>query len=137
MSNSSIQSIFTFTFIPNQQLHNNNFTHPNLSLFVRTDRDSYVWCTSYTCRTTIIFGTIKDYNLSINILASNNCLCHRNLFKNGVNSFSLMVDHFFFKNLKILYISHSMILFKFHQHVVQILIKSDFRLLMSASVMAT
>ena len=42
----------------------------------------------YTFRTAIIFGTIKNDSLLINNLASNNCLCHRNVFQNGVNNFS-------------------------------------------------
>ena len=70
----------------------------------------------YSYRTTIIFRTIKHYSPSINTLASNIHLCHRNLFQNGVNTFSNMINHFF-------YIFYHTILFKFHQHVVQILIK--------------
>ena len=57
-----------------------------------TDWNCYVLCKfkpSYTCQTTIIFETIKDY-----------CLCHRNLFHYGVNTFSNMVNHFFPKGLK-------------------------------------
>ena len=38
---------------------------------------------------------MKDDCLPNNTLASNNCLCHRNIFQTGVNtSFSKMVDHF-------------------------------------------
>ena len=40
------------------------------------------------------FGTMKDDSLSINILASNYCLCDRIIFQNGVNSFSKIVNHF-------------------------------------------
>ena len=47
-----------------------------------------------------IFGTLKDDSLLINILASNNCLCHINVFQNGVNLFSKTVNHFFVKTLK-------------------------------------
>ena len=47
-----------------------------------------------SCRATVIFGTMKDDSLSINTLASNNWLCHRNVFQNGVNAVSKMADHF-------------------------------------------
>ena len=49
-----------------------------------------------TCRTAIIFGTLKDDSLLINTLTSNNCLCHCNVFQIGVNPFSKMVDPDFF-----------------------------------------
>ena len=44
---------------------------------------------------------VSDYNkfwndsLSTNMLASNNCLCDRNVFANSVNTFSKMINHFF------------------------------------------
>ena len=45
------------------------------------------------------------------------------VFQNSVNTLPKMVNHFFFvKKLKILYSLDHTILFKFHQHVVQILI---------------
>ena len=44
------------------------------------------------CWTTIIFGTVKDGSLLINTKASNNCLYHRNVFQNGVNTFSEMIN---------------------------------------------
>ena len=57
-------------------------------------------------------------------LASNNCFSHRNVFQNGVNTLSKIVNHFFVKKHNILYGSdHYTILFKCHQHVVQILTK--------------
>ena len=40
------------------------------------------------------FCTMKDERLSINALASINCLRHRNVFQNVVNFFSKMVNHF-------------------------------------------
>ena len=40
----------------------------------------------------------------MSLLASNNYLCHRNVFQIGVNTFSKMVNHFLPKKLKILYI---------------------------------
>ena len=73
----------------------------------------------YTCRTIVIFGTLKDDSLEINILAVNNCFSHRNIFQNSVNTLSTI----FVKKLKFFYSSNCTILFKFHQHVVQILIK--------------
>ena len=75
--------------------------------FIRTDLVCHVWWNilpSYTCRTAIIFGTKKDFSLSINTLASNNCLYHRNLFQNGVNTFSNTVNHYLPKKVKSLYI---------------------------------
>ena len=65
---------------------------------------------------------------------------HKNVFQNGVNAFSKTVNPFFAKKLKIVYILYHMILFKFHQHVIQILIEfvwRDLRLSMSASIMVT
>ena len=44
--------------------------------------------TWYTCRTTVIFGTLKDDSHLIKIVASNNCFSHRNIFQNGVNTLS-------------------------------------------------
>ena len=48
----------------------------------------------YTCRTIVIFGTLEIDSLEINILALNNCFSHRNIFQNGVNTLSKMVNHF-------------------------------------------
>ena len=36
---------------------------------------------------------MKVQSLSNNTLASDNCLCHRNVFRNGVNTFSKIVNH--------------------------------------------
>ena len=52
------------------------------------------------CRTTIIFGTLKDDSLKINSLALNNCFSHRNIFQNGINTLSKMVNHFLSKSSK-------------------------------------
>ena len=51
----------------------------------------------YTCRSAVMFGTLKDDSLC-NILASNNCFSHRNVFQNGANTLSKIVNHFFEKN---------------------------------------
>ena len=56
---------------------------------------------SYMCRITVNFGRLKDESLKIIISALNNCLCHRNLFQNGVNTFT--------KKLKTLYILYHLI----------------------------
>ena len=85
------------------------------------------------------FGTMKDDRRSINTSASNTCFCHRNGFQNGVSPMSKMVTIFCHIELKILCISYCAIFFfKFHQHVVQIVINivcRDFRLPMTALVM--
>ena len=86
-----------------------------------------------TCRITVIFGTMKDDSLLIDTLASNNCLSHRNVFQNGVKTFSITVNHFCQK-LEILYISYHTILFKLHQHVAQILIKYFMESLQTSNV---
>ena len=74
-------------------------------------------------KTTVIVRTLKDDSLYVSRLASNYCFSHSNVFQNGVNTFSKMVDHFLSKKLIILYCLDHRILFKFHQHVVQMLIK--------------
>ena len=52
---------------------------------------------SYTCRSAVIFGTLKDDDRWNSILASNKCFSHRNVFQNGVNTMSKIVNHFFVK----------------------------------------
>ena len=57
----------------------------------------HVYCNfklCYTCRITVIVGTLKDGSLLINNLASNNCLSFRN-FQNGADDLSKIVDVFF------------------------------------------
>ena len=49
----------------------------------------------YTCRITGIFGTLQDWNLLINILASSNCFSFRNIFQNGVDTKSNIIDVLF------------------------------------------
>ena len=53
----------------------------------------------FTCRITIVFGTLKDESLLINILASNICFSFRNMFQNGVDALSKIVDAFLPKSL--------------------------------------
>ena len=71
---------------------------------------------------TVILGTLKDNSPLMNSLASNNCFSNRKVFQNGVNTLYKRLT-IFVKKLKILYILDLTILFKFHQNVVQILIK--------------
>ena len=46
---------------------------------------------SYTCRSAVIFVTLKDDSLWINVPASKNCFSHRNIFQNGLNTLSKFV----------------------------------------------
>ena len=48
----------------------------------------------------MMFGRIEDDSLTINTSASNTCLCHRNDFQNGVNTFSKMVNAVLLKRSK-------------------------------------
>ena len=41
----------------------------------------------------MIFRTMKNDSLSINTIASKSCLCHRNVFQNGPNSFLKVIVH--------------------------------------------
>ena len=71
------------------------------AVFHKTVRVSHVYCNfklSFTCRITVIFGTLKDGSLFINILASNICFSYRNMFQNGVDALSKIVDAFLSKS---------------------------------------
>ena len=67
----------------------------------------------FTCRITVIFGTLKDGSLLINTLASNICFSYRNMFQNGVDALSKIVDDFLSKKFKISYSLDYPIMFKF------------------------
>ena len=54
----------------------------------------------FTCRITVIFGTLKDGSLMINTLASNICFSYRNMFQNGVDALSKIFDAFLSKSSK-------------------------------------
>ena len=54
----------------------------------------------FTCRITVIFGTLKNGSLLNNNLASNSCFSYRNMFQNSVDSSSNIVDAFLFKSSK-------------------------------------
>ena len=86
------------------------------SFLHKTVRVCHVYCTfkiGFTCRITVIFGTLKDGSLLINTLASNICFSYRNMFQNGVDALSKIVDAFFSKKLKISSSSDYPIMFKF------------------------
>ena len=48
----------------------------------------------YMCQINVIFGTLKDGNFLINVLASNNCFSYRKIFQNGIDTKSKIIDAF-------------------------------------------
>ena len=76
------------------------------AVFHKTVRVCHVYCNfkiGFTCRITVIFRTLKDVSLLITTLASNLCyICfsYRNIFQNGVDALSKIVDAFLCKSLK-------------------------------------
>ena len=73
------------------------------AFFYKTFRVCHVYCNfkiGCTCRITVIFGTLKDGSLLINTLASNICFSYRNMFQNGVDALSKIVDAFLSKSSK-------------------------------------
>ena len=73
------------------------------AVFHKTVRVCHVYCNfkfGFTCRITVIFGTLKDGSLLINTLASNICFSYRNMFQNGVDALSKTVDAFLSKSSK-------------------------------------
>ena len=71
--------------------------------FIKTVRVCHVYCSlklGFTCQITVIFGTLKDGSLLINTLASNICFSYRNMFQNGVDALSKIVDAFLSKSSK-------------------------------------
>ena len=86
------------------------------AVFHKTGRVCHVYCNfklGFTCRITLVCGTLKDGSLFINTLASNICFSYRNMFQNGVGALSKIVDAFFVKKLKILSSSDYLKMFKF------------------------
>ena len=86
------------------------------AFFHKTVQVCHVYCNfkiGFTCRITVIFGTLKDGRLLISTLASNICFSYRNKFQNGVEALSKIVDAFFVKKLQILSSSDYSIMFKF------------------------
>ena len=73
------------------------------AFFHKTVRVCHVYSSfkiGFTCRITVIFGTLKDGSLLINTLASNICFSSRNMFQNGVDALSKIVDAFLSKSSK-------------------------------------
>ena len=73
------------------------------AFFHETVRVRHVYCNfkiGFTCRITAIFGTLKGGSLLINTLASNICFSYRNMFQNGVDALSKIVDAFLSKSSK-------------------------------------
>ena len=73
------------------------------AFFHKTVRVCHVYCNfkiGFTCRITVIFGTMKDGSLLISTLASNICFSYRNNFQNGVDALSKIVDAFLSKSSK-------------------------------------
>ena len=73
------------------------------AFFHKTVRVCHIYCNfniGFTWRITVIFGTLKDGSLLINTLASNICFGYRNMFQNGVDALSKIVDAFLSKSSK-------------------------------------
>ena len=73
------------------------------AFFHKTVRVCHVYCNfkiGFTCWITVIFGTLKDGSLLINTLASNICFSYSNMFQNGVDALSKIVDAFLSKRSK-------------------------------------
>ena len=73
------------------------------AFFHKTVQVCHVYCNAkigFTCRITVIFGTLKDVSLLINTLALNICFSYRNMFQKGVNTLSKIVDAFLSKSSK-------------------------------------
>ena len=73
------------------------------AFFHKTVRVCHVYCNfkiGFTCRITVIFGTLKDRSLLVNTLASNICFGYRNMFQNGVDALTKTVDAFLSKSSK-------------------------------------
>ena len=71
------------------------------AFFHKTVRVCHVYCNfkiGFTCRITVIFGTLKNGSLLINTLASNICFSYRNIFQNGVDALPKIVDAFLSKS---------------------------------------
>ena len=71
------------------------------AVFHKTARVCHVYCNfklGYTCRITVMFGTLKEGSLLSNTLASNICFSYRNMFQNGVDALSKIVDAFLSKS---------------------------------------
>ena len=73
------------------------------AVFHKTVRVCHVYCNfniGFTCRITVIFGTLKEGSLLINTSASNIYFSYRNMFQNGIDALSKIVDAFLSKSSK-------------------------------------
>ena len=73
------------------------------AFFHKTVRVCHVYSNfriGFTCWITVLFGTLKDGSLLINTLASNICFSYSNMFQNGVDALSKIVDAFLSKSSK-------------------------------------
>ena len=73
------------------------------AVFHKAVRVCHVYCDfkiGFKCRITVIFGKLKDGSFLINTLASNICFSYRNMFQNGVDALSKIVDAFLSKSSK-------------------------------------
>ena len=73
------------------------------AFFHKTVRVCHVYCNfkiGFTCRITVILGTLKDGSLLISTLASNICFSYRNKFQNGIDALAKIVDAFLSKSSK-------------------------------------
>ena len=82
---------------------NDAFNQFKPAVFHKTVRVCHVYCNfklGFTCRITVIFGTLKDRSLLINTLASKICFSYRNMYQKGVDALSKIVDTFLSKSSK-------------------------------------
>ena len=73
------------------------------AFFHKTVRVCHVYCNfkiGFTCRITVIFGTLKDGSLLLSTSVSNIFFSYRNKFQNGVDALSKIVDAFLSKSSK-------------------------------------
>ena len=71
------------------------------AVFHKTVRVCHVYCNfkiGFTCRITVIFGSLKDGSHLINALTWNICFSYRNMFQNGVDALSKITDAFLSKS---------------------------------------
>ena len=67
------------------------------AVFRKAVQVCHVYCNlkiGFTCRITVIFGTLKDGSLLINTLASIICFSYRNMFQNGLDALSKKLTPF-------------------------------------------
>ena len=73
------------------------------AVFHKTVQVCHFYCNfklGFTCRITVIFGTLKDGSRLVNTLASNTCFSYRNMFQNGFDTLSKNYWRLFVKSAK-------------------------------------